>query len=413
MSTRRVLVGVLAAILLLPVLEGAASAGPGATRSPATAARVALITVGTGQIHFSPNGDGRRDTARRTFTLTKPARVVVRVFRAGRLVRGPVRLGALNAGRHAWRWNGRRNDGRVVRDGIYRLVFTAHRGGRRSRDMASARVDTTLERGSLVSTRTTVHPMATQVSDRLRLAYLQPGWDEAAELMLPSVHRAELEITNAGGDVVRRRTVSDVATPLFDWFALHDDGSPLPAGEYVARVMVFDRALNVRGLAQPVTVSHQDLVEEIWTEPAVPAAHVGTYRPFYGGCNDCAACAPVPSDRFEGGLSFRECDVEFADTTGFFARDVPFEVAPVDSFRITATGGPTEAGSSDTGNLYGTPTAEGDSSTTSAWSPVGLTTYPHLPTQDRPVSWWFGTSNDESYDVATFAVEYRHWVPAS
>ena len=91
---------------------------------------------------------------------------------------------------------------------------------------------------------------------------------------------------------------------------------------------------------------------------------------------------------------------------------MPFDVAPVDSFRVTATGGPTEPGSPDTGYLSGTPTAPGDSSTTTPWLPVGLTGYPHLPHQDRPVSWRFGTWDGSSYDVATFAVEYRHYVPA-
>lgn len=413
MSVRRVLAGVLAAMLLLPALEGSASAGPDSRPSRAPASRASLITVGPGQFLFSPNRDGRRDTARRTFRLSKPARVVARVFRAGRLVRGPVRLGALDAGRHAWRWNGRGNDRRVVNDGIYRIVFKARRGERTSRVMASARVDTTLERGTLVATRTTVYPAATQVSDQLELSYLQPGWNEAAELLLPYVFRAQLMIINARGYVVRRRTVSDVDTPRFDWFAVRNDGSPLPAGEYVARVLVYDEAGNRQVLAQPLTVSHDQLVEEVWTGPAVPASQAATFRPYFGGCLGCAACAPVASERFDAGLSFRECDFEYADTTGFFAADVPFDAAPVDSFRVTATGGPTEPGSSHTGNLDGTPTVEGDSSTTSDWQPVSLTTYPHLPGQDRPISWTFGTSEDASYDVATFAVEYRHWVPAT
>lgn len=413
MSARRVLVGVLAAMLLLPALGGAASAAPAGGPSRTAAARASLITVGEAQLLFSPNRDGRRDTARRTFTLTRPARVVVRVRGAGRLVRGPVRLGVLKAGRHAWRWDGRGNDGRVVRDGDYRMIFNARRGERRARVTAVASVDTTLERGSLASTRPTVYPAASLVSDRLQLAYLQPDWDGGSEFLLPGVFRAVLVISNPSGDVVRRRTVRDVSTPVFDWFALRDDGSPLPAGEYVARVLVFDEAGNRRVLAQPVTVSHQDLVEEIWTEPASPASQLATYAPSYGGCNDCGACAPVASDRFEGGLSFRECDVEFADTVGFFASDVPFAVAPVDTFRITATGGPTAPGSPDTGHLHGTPTAEGDSTTTSDWAPVRLTTHPHLPGQDRPVSWRFWTSEDASYDIATFAVEYRHWVPAT
>ena len=218
---------------------------------------------------------------------------------------------------------------------------------------------------------------------------------------------------NARGDVVRRRTIRETTTPVFDWFAVRNNGSPLPAGEYVARLLVSDRAGNRQAFSQPVAVSHQELVEEVWAGPASPASETGRYGPFYGGCNDCASCSPVPSDRFEGGLTFAPCDFEFASNIGHFAADVPFDAAPVDSYRITATGGPTEPDSSDTGNLHGTPTAEGDSSTTSDWASVRLTEYPHLPGQDRPVDWWFSAPDDDSYDVATFAIEYRHWVPAS
>jgi hypothetical protein len=212
--------------------------------------------------------------------------------------------------------------------------------------------------------------------------------------------------------VVRRRTVRGALTPTFDWFALRGDGSPLPAGTYVARVSVYDAVGNRQRFDQPVSVSHQDLVEEVWTE-SVPASQADTYPPFYGGCNDCAHCRPVDSLRFPDGLSFPACDIEYADTVGFFASDVPFPVAPVDSFRITATGGPTEPGSPDTGGLSGTPTGPGDSSTSTPWLPVSLARYPYLPDRRRPVTWTFGTRDDDSYDVAGFDIEYRHFVPAS
>ena len=413
MAARRFTVTVVAALLLLPLLAGTASAEPERAQHPAAAARAALITIGTGRWLFSPNDDGRRDTARRTFVLARQARVVVRVLEGGRLVRGPVRLGALGPGRHGWRWNGRGNDGRVVDDGVYRLVFAARRGERTARATASTSVDTTLERGTLVTTRPTVYPSATVVSDQVELAYLQPDWNEAWDLLLPALFRTDLVITDLRGRVVRRRTLSETAMPVFDWFALGNDGNPLPAGRYVARVQVYDEAGNRQVLQQPIEVSHRQLVEEVWTGPATAASQVDTYAPVYGGCNDCAACAPVSSERFAGGLAFPPCDIEFASTTGFFASDVPVDVAPVDAFRVTATGGPTVPGSTDTGWLDDTPTAEGDSSTTTTWHPVSLTRYPHLPSRARPVSWRFGTRDDSSYDVESFTVEYRHYVPAA
>jgi hypothetical protein len=411
MAVRRFLVTVAATVLLLPLLGWASSAAPaGPPGATVTAARAPLITIGTGRWLFSPNHDGRRDTARRTFVLARQARVVVRVRQGDRLVRGPVRLGALKAGRHGWRWDGRGNEGRVVDDGIYRVVFTARRGDRTSQATASVRVDTTLERGTLVSTRSTVYPSATVVSDQVELAYLQPGWNEAWDLLLPYLHRTDLVITDARRHVVRRRSLEEVAMPVFDWFAVGNDGAPLPAGDYVARVTVEDEAGNRQVFRQPVTVSHRQLVEEVWTSTQA-AADVDTFREFDGGCNGCATCRPVLSARFQGGLSFPPCDYESAATAGYFATDVPFAPAPVDAYRITATGGPTEAGAPDTGNLYGTPTTPGDTSTVSGWLPVALSRYPQLPEQRHPASWWFQTRNGSSYDVATFTVEYRHYVP--
>jgi hypothetical protein len=34
-----------------------------------------------------------------------------------------------------------------------------------------------------------------------------------------------------------------------------------------------------------------------------------------------------------------------------------------------------------------------------------------MPPMDLPVAWSFQTARDNSYDVASFTVEYRHYVP--
>ena len=60
----------------------------------------------------------------------------------------------------------------------------------------------------------------------------------------------------------------------------------------------------------------------------------------------------------------------------------------------------------------GATTITGDGSTTSEWYPVHVTGHPFLPDQDRPVTWTFTTHRPNSYDVATFTVEYRHYLPA-
>jgi hypothetical protein len=154
------------------------------------------------------------------------------------------------------------------------------------------------------------------------------------------------------------------------------------------------------------------------TAPAASASH---YTPEFGGCNGCADyCAPVSSTRFPGGLSFRPCESPyFFDTRSYFAAYAPVLVpAPVDRFRVTSTGGPATPGGTDVGRLVVaektlTPTPAGDGSATSPWSRVSLDRYPYLPEAGTPVFWSFGAGDPNAYDVASFTIDYRHYVPAN
>jgi hypothetical protein len=112
---------------------------------------------------FSPNGDGRRDTASAAFSLARAARVVVKVWRRGG-PSGPVFAGPLSTGRQTVPWDGRLGD-TTVPDGVYRLVVraTTELGTRRLR--RSARVDTRRPGLSDVVARRT--PRGTRVRFRL------------------------------------------------------------------------------------------------------------------------------------------------------------------------------------------------------------------------------------------------------
>ena len=123
--------------------------------------------------------------------------------------------------------------------------------------------------------------------------------------------------------------------------------------------------------------------------------------------------SPHPALRRLQRLSFRPCPSTYGwHTAGYYGSDVPFPEAPVDRYRVTATGGPTAPGGADQGHFLGATTITGDGSTTSEWYPVHVTGHPVLPDQDRPVTWTFTTHRPNSYDVATFTVEYRHYLPA-
>jgi flagellar hook assembly protein FlgD len=91
---------------------------------------------------FSPNSDGLRDWVDTTFELTRTADVRMRVFRGTTRIATLV-AGSLDAGTHAYVWNGRNLDGRRVSDGAYSIRLEATTGlGTRARTR-SARVDLT------------------------------------------------------------------------------------------------------------------------------------------------------------------------------------------------------------------------------------------------------------------------------
>lgn len=90
---------------------------------------------------------------------------------------------------------------------------------------------------------------------------------------------------------------------------------------------------------------------------------------------------------------------------------------PVDTYRVTATGGPPTVGGTGSGWLSDQVIGPGDATVTTAWFDVHPEAYPYLPGRDLAATWNFGTTAGDdprtttSYDVASFTVEYRRYVP--
>jgi flagellar hook assembly protein FlgD len=106
----------------------------------ATAAREVVVDRTLGYLVlapavFSPNGDGRLDTAAVTFDLTRIATVRVRIMRGGELVATLV-SGTLGAHSQSFAWNGRDASGARAAQGLY-----------------TARVDATTSLGTRTLTR--------------------------------------------------------------------------------------------------------------------------------------------------------------------------------------------------------------------------------------------------------------------
>jgi flagellar hook assembly protein FlgD len=82
-------------------------------------------------LFVSPNGDGRKDTARVSFQLPKGDRTTVSIVNAaGDELRRLIDDRSLGKGLHAIDWDGRDDRGRVLGDGPYYVRVSLRRQGR-------------------------------------------------------------------------------------------------------------------------------------------------------------------------------------------------------------------------------------------------------------------------------------------
>ena len=317
-----------------------------------------------------------------------------------------------------WRWNGRSTTGRQVPDGSYRVILRASGGNRTAREVTSVNVVTEPDSGRLVLSRDTVYPAADVNVDSLSVAYVRAKWSEDDRLYWhyfsdrPIRLTARFVVVDAVGDKVLSRT-STKYTPTLSWTARDAADEPLAPGTYTLRVKVTDEAGNARTFRRPVVVSAGQLSEKVWTA-TIPAGSADqgpgpVYDPSCLGCGE--VCGPVASDRFPGGLSFRQpCDFGYA-AVRYFAAAPPVVPAPVDAYRVTASGGPTTPGDTDVARFGGLVLGPGDATVTTPWLDVDLDSYPYLPDAERPIRWRVSTSDENDYDIASFTVEYRYYVP--
>jgi hypothetical protein len=373
--------------------------------------------------YLSPDGDGVADTVRIPYPVEKPAgvRILVRSAVNSEVLRRVVRTHQ-QPGQHHWRWDGRDDAGFVVADGSYLIDIRVKRGTNVDRWGTQALVDTDGDQGTLLTSRPTVYPDATVVDDSVLLTYLRQGWNPTEDAYPGEDYfgariplRARLSVVSRRGKVVweAAHRVGGMST-RFVWAGRRSDGTVVAAGPYDARLLVTDAAGNVTSYVQQVRVSHRQLVAETLTVHLDPATTERTGSISPPGCNGCGeGCSPVDSDRFPGGLSFRDCLGYGYDAQSYarFALPLPFAAAPVDTYRVTATGGPPTAGGTGAGKLSGLTMGPGDATVTTGWGSVDLSHYPYLPEQDLAATWGFTTTQD--YDLASFTVEYQHYVEVS
>ena len=385
---------------------------------PQTASSAVPTDVTPNNVYLSPDGDGVADSARIPYRLDKGAGVRIRVYAgSGDVVRQVLRPHQ-EAGDHAWRWDARDAAGSVVTDGSYRIEIRVTRGSRVRSDYVNAIVDVDGDHGRLLTSRPTVYPMAEAVDDTLLLTYLREGWNPTEDAFpgedngfagrIPLRLRARL--VSSRGTVVWQaaRRLAGMSSRI-TWDGRTTAGKAVAAGRYDARVKVTDAAGNATAFVQEVRVSHRQLRAETLTVHLDPSATARTSGVSPPGCNGCGDyCSPVDSSRFPGGLSFATCWSNWSYAR--FGLPLPFAAAPADTYRVTVTGGPPVAGGAGTGRLDGIDMGPGDATVTTRWKAVDLGHHPYLPEQDLAATWEFSATPE--YDLASFTVEYRHYVEA-
>ena len=208
-----------------------------------------VIRFATKPSHFSPNGDGYRDTSRIGFDLSEPASVSFMVIDSeGTEVRQIVSSRRLAGdAKHRFTWDGRDDEGNVVPDGTYRMRVVRRDESRVIDSVKKISVDTVPSRVTLVSAKPSV--IATGLPGeppRVELRYRGPR----NEAPVVRVFR-----TGEGAPrIVRRFRGGPNRTATWDGSvsAGPEHTEPAPEGDYAFTVAVRDKAGNATEAPLPL-----------------------------------------------------------------------------------------------------------------------------------------------------------------
>jgi FlgD Ig-like domain len=207
-----------------------------------------VIRFATKPAHFSPNGDGVRDSSRIGFDLSEPASVSFMVVDAeGSEVRRIVEDRRLAGdAKHRFTWDARDDDGNLVPDGTYRMRVVRRDESRVIDSTKKITVDRRPPRVTLLSAEPSV--IATGLpgeTPSVRLRYRGPK----NKAPIYRVFR-----TGAPPEIVRRFRGDRSRTGTWDGevSAGPERTEPAPEGDYAFTVAVRDRAGNLTEAPRPL-----------------------------------------------------------------------------------------------------------------------------------------------------------------
>jgi len=208
-----------------------------------------VIRFATQPAHFSPNGDGYRDTTRVGFDLSEPASLSFMVVDSeGNEVRRLVRERRLAGdAKHRFTWDGRDDEGELVADGIYRMRVVRRDESRVIDSVKEITLDRRPPRVTLLSATPSV--VATGLpgeTPAVRLRYRGPK--NRAPVF--RVFRTD----DGNPHIVRRFRGGPNRAAVWDGQVSSGPQRtvPAPEGDYAFTVAVRDRAGNQTEAPQPV-----------------------------------------------------------------------------------------------------------------------------------------------------------------
>jgi len=368
---------------------------------------------------FSPNGDGRRDTATVTYRLETRQAVSWRVTNAGGSTVIPSRsLRLRDAGVHSFVFNGRRKDGSYLPSGRYTVHLDTSKAVTDSKidghAMAAVTIDRTLPRTSFVSaTPRTVYPA--------RDGY----WDSTVirGRLSERVTSATVQILSGNGRAVRSISLGArrAGRVSVRWNGRRADGRVVAAGRYRYRFVLQDLAGNrAVSRSHALSVSAKKLVKRAGSR-TVTAVGSAT-RVYEGACSDVVSpgvrgwkrSVGYYSDVFNDGSS--DCwsasghDLAATEHTVTLPRAVRYG-----SMRVDAYGGKALDKYNDVaGLLYYTGKGELTSTGRKLGSAVathtGRTVGAKFIGSRGKVRWVAATIDLNFYDIRSFTVHYTFYV---
>ena len=196
----------------------------------ASQAAATLATAGSSEPVFTPNGDGISDTIALSHRLSENAFIEMVVKKDGNFVRRTTTWSLKGAGGLAW--DGRRDDGRLVGEGVFKIVLTPTDRAGNTGDPAEVKVRVLSSMKAPAAKPSMFYP---RDGDELAPS-------TALKARITRDATVSWTIRDGDGNVVRRgldeEAVDAPADARFVWDGTDDAGADVPEGRYTARIRV-------------------------------------------------------------------------------------------------------------------------------------------------------------------------------